>query len=156
MALSRRWSWLLALFVAIGLLSGCGTLGQTDPVQVTVAGIEAMDGQGLELRFKVKLRLQNPNDSTIAYDGVALDLDLNGKRLASGVSDQKGTLPRYGEIILEVPVTISAFAAVRQAIGLSQDKALEQAMPYTLTGKLGGGLLGTVRFTHSGTLSLPR
>jgi hypothetical protein len=123
-------------------------------VRVHLAGVEPLPGQGLELRFMIRLRVQNPNETPIDYDGVALDLEVNRKLLASGVSDQKGSVPRFGEAVLGVPVTISAFAAVRQALGLAEGQSLEN-MPYVLSGKLAGGPFGVLRFADEGTLSLP-
>ena len=148
------WGWLVLL---AGLLSlaGCETLGVRDPLRVSVAGVEPLSGEGLELRFNVKLRVQNPNDGPVEYNGVALDLEVNGRPLASGVSDRIGTVPRYGEAVLSVPVTVSAFSAVRQALGLAQGAALTE-LPYVISGKLAGGVFGTVRFSHSGTLKLPQ
>ncbi|KWZ44673.1 water stress/hypersensitive response domain-containing protein [Burkholderia savannae] len=145
---------LFAAFVVLLALGGCAALTARDPVRVSVVGIEPLVGQGLEMRFDVKLRLQNPNDAPIDYDGVALDLELNGRPFASGVSDVRGTVPRFGEQVLSVPVTVSAFAAARQAFGLA-DVTESGKLPYVLRGKLAGGMFGSVRFTDSGTLSLP-
>lgn len=145
--------WFAALAVLLAL-GGCAALTGRDPVRVSVVGIEPLVGQGLEMRFDVKLRLQNPNDAPIDYDGVALDLELNGRPFASGVSDVRGTVPRFGEQVLSVPVTVSAFAAARQAFGLA-DATVSGKLPYVLRGKLAGGMFGSVRFTDSGTLSLP-
>ena len=76
-------------------LGACATLAAQDPLQVTVAGIEAMPGAGesLEVRFLVKLRVQNPNDTSVDYDGVAVNMDVQGRSFASGVSDVAGTVP---------------------------------------------------------------
>jgi LEA14-like dessication related protein len=147
-------AWLMGLLLVLAL-PGCATMTQRDALKVQVAGVEPLQGEGLELRFLVKLRVQNPNDAPIEFDGVALDLALNGKSLASGVSDQKGVVPRFGETLLEVPLTVSAFAAVRQAMSLS-GAADRGEMPYVVSGKLAGGLFGTVRFSSSGTLTLPK
>ena len=67
----------------------------------------------MELRFTVKLRVQNPNDAPIEYRGVALTMDVQGKTLASGVTDSSGTVPRFGEAVIDGPVTISAFRMAR-------------------------------------------
>ncbi len=136
-------------------LSACALFPNRDPLNINVVGIEPLQGQDLEIRFAVKLRLQNPNDTDIQYDGVALNLDVNGRLLASGVSDQKGTITRFSEGVLTVPVTVSAFAALRQALGLSERQSLDN-LPYELHGKLAGGLFGTMRFYDSGTLSFPQ
>lgn len=146
----------LATFLAIVALTldGCAGLFGGDPVRVNVAGIEPIDSQGLEMRFNVKLRVQNPNDSTVSFNGVSLDLELNGKPFASGVSDQVGTVPRYGETVVNVPLTVPAFAAVRQAFAFAGATQSGQ-IPYILRGKLAGGLTGTTRFVDQGSLSLP-
>ncbi|MNI87690.1 Late embryogenesis abundant protein [compost metagenome] len=102
----------------------------------------------------MKIRVQNPNDTTIDYNGVALDLSVNGQPLASGVSDQSGSIARFSETVLSVPVSVSAFSVLRQTLGLSQTQTLDN-LPYVLRGKLAGGLFGTMRFSDSGKLSLP-
>lgn len=151
---SRLIRTLLASFLLL-TLGACALLPNRDPLNINVVGIESLPGQGLEVRLAVKLRLQNPNETAIEYNGVALDLDVNGRLLASGVSDQQGSIGRFSETVLVVPVSVSAFAALRQAVGLTQTQSLDN-LPYTLRGKLAGGLFGTMRFKDSGVLSLPQ
>jgi len=143
---------LLMLFAAF-VLAGCAALQPNDPLRVEVVGIEPAESQGLELRLAIKLRIQNPNEGAVSYDGTALELEVNGKTLATGVSDQKGSVPRYGESILVVPVSISAMNAVRQALVLA-DGTQHDVMPYVLRGKLAGGAFGSVRFTKEGSINL--
>lgn len=142
--------------VAVILLSACAALQRTDPLQVTVAGIEPLQGQGMELRMLVKLRVQNPNDAPIQYDGVALKLDVQGNTFATGVSDERGTVPRFGESVISVPVTTSAMRMVRQALGMmnGDGKGIGK-VSYALSGKLNGPTLGSVRFESKGDLELP-
>jgi LEA14-like dessication related protein len=137
-------------------LGACSALPNRDPLNIDVAGIEPLQGEGLELRLSVKVRIQNPNDSDIEYSGAALNLDLNGRKLASGVSSAMGTVPRYGEAVLEIPVTISALSMVRQVLGFVNNNAQDQReVKYTVHGKLEGGVFGTRRFTDDGTFELP-
>jgi hypothetical protein len=70
------------------------------------------------------------------------------------VSDQSGSIPRFSETVLMVPVSVSAFSFLRQTLGLSQTQSLNN-LPYVLRGKLAGGLFGTMRFVDHGTLDLP-
>jgi LEA14-like dessication related protein len=135
-------------------LGGCAGMFARDELRMNVVGIEPLEGQGLEMRFEVKLRLQNPNDTPIEYHGMALELELNGKPFAGGVSDQKGTVPRFGEIVLSVPMTVSAYAAARQVLDLADGAKLGN-LPYVLRGKLAGGFFGETRFTDKGTLYFP-
>lgn len=136
-------------------LSACALFPNRDPVNINVVGLEPLPSQDLEVRFAIKIRVQNPNETAIDYNGIALDLEVNGHSLASGVSDQSGSIPRFSEAIVSVPVSISAFSVLRQTLGLSQTQTLDN-LPYVLRGKLAGGLFGTMRFVDSGKLSLPK
>lgn len=148
----RLHALILSLFLLS--LSACALFPNRDPVNINVVGIEPLQGQDMEVRFALKIRVQNPNETPIDYNGVALDLEVNGQPLASGVSDQSGSIPRFSETVLTVPVSVSAFSVLRQTLGLSQTQTLNN-LPYVLRGKLAAGLFGTMRFVDSGKLSLP-
>lgn len=143
--------------LALASLSACSLLGPKDDVYVNLVGLEPLPSQEMEARFAVKLRVQNPNDTAIRYNGLALELRINNRPLATGVSDEQGEVPRYGETVISVPVTISAFSVVRQAWGIADSSVspTRTGVPYELNGKLGGGLWGTARFTDTGELQLP-
>jgi len=148
----------LSLVLAALPLAGCATLPSRDPPQITVAGVEPLQGEGLELRLLVKLRVQNPNDAPIDYDGVFVKLDVQGKSFASGVSDARGSVPRFGEAVVEVPVTVSAFRMARQvvgAIGAMERGAGVDKIRYELRGKLSGAGFSSVRFGSQGEVALP-
>ncbi|MFK3773897.1 LEA type 2 family protein [Pseudomonas sp. NPDC089406] len=145
--------WCLIVLLSLGF-SGCALFQGRDPLNISVIGIDPLPGQDLELRMAVKIRVQNPNETPVDFNGIALNLEVNGQPLAAGVSDQHGHIGRYGEQVIVVPVSITAFAFLRQAYGLSQVESL-QGLPYVLRGKLAGGPLGTVRFTDEGRLDLP-
>lgn len=136
------------------LVSGCAGLAQRDPLQVDLAGIRPLPGEELEVRFMVRLRVLNPNDSPVSYRGLALALELDATPLARGVSDQSGEVPRFGEVLLEVPMTVSALSATRQLWKLSQARPTGR-IPYRLYGKLASGPFGSRRFSSEGTLEWP-
>jgi LEA14-like dessication related protein len=139
--------------LALLLLASCASLSGRDPLEVTVSGVEPLTGEGLELRMLVKLRVQNPNDTPVEYNGVALRLDVQGSTFATGVSDGAGSVPRYGEAVLAVPVTISAWRMAREMIGL-MDGAPPERLRFELFGKLNGSGLGATRFRTGGELTL--
>jgi LEA14-like dessication related protein len=140
--------------VAAGL-AGCAGVTQWEPLKVSVVSIETAPSQGFELRFNIKLRVQNPNDFSLEYNGLAVELEINGKATATGVSADKGTLPRFGEAIIELPVSVSALAALKQIVKMAEGKVGEDGLPYVLTGKVNTPWLGAVRFSHTGVLTLP-
>jgi len=136
-------------------LAGCASLPQRDPVQVTVAGIEGLPGEGMEVRLLVKLRVQNPNESPIDYSGAYLKFEVLDKTFATGVSSEAGTIPAFGEAIVPVPVTVSVLRMVSNVVGMLDGKPAEK-IDYELSGKLSGGLFGTERFQATGEVDLNR
>ena len=136
------------------ILGACATLQGGDPVQVTVAGVESLPGEGIELRMLVKLRVQNPNDTPLEYDGVYLKLDVQEKTFATGVADVRGSVPRFGESVIAVPVTVSMLRMVRHAMGMLDGKPIDK-IRYEMEGKLNAPALGATRFQSQGEFTLP-
>jgi len=143
---------LLCLVLAC-VAAGCSQLPMRDPLRISLVGIEPLPGQGLELRMAMKLRVQNPNDTPVDFDGVALDVDLRGLNFASGVSDQVGSVPRYGESVISVPVSVSAISVLRQ--GLSFANGDRSSVTYAIRGKIGGSMLSGSTFKANGQIELP-
>lgn len=154
--------YLLAIMpLLFALLSGCATLSGSDAPNVRVVGMEPLAGEGLEVRFALKLRVQNPNENALVYDGMSVNLDLDGRGLASGVSNASGEIPRFSDAVLIVPVSISAFSVVRQLLARAGDmqgegSAVSQPIAYSLKGKLGApaGSSGAIRFSDRGELNI--
>jgi LEA14-like dessication related protein len=107
----------------------------------------------MEVRLLVKLRVINPNDSAIDYDGLFVEMDVRGKSFASGVSNARGTVPRFGEALLTVPVTVPALAMLRQALGMAQGD--RSPITYAINGKLSGPQWRSLRFSSTGEFKLP-
>lgn len=104
----------------------------------------------------VKLRVQNPNDAPVNYNGVALEMNVQGRTFATGVSDAAGSVPRFGESVIEVPVTASAFRMARSALGLMKGGGAGLSkISYEMKGKLSGSGFSTVRFQNTGDFELP-
>lgn len=141
---------LFAIAVAVLALCACSTMPAYDPLEVTVAGIEPMQekGEGLEIRMLVKLRVQNPNSTTISYDGTYVKVEVQDKTFATGVSNAGGSVPGFGEAVVEVPVTVSMFRMVRNVLAMSGDAPAEQ-LRYEMSGKI-----GRHRFSAAGEFSL--
>jgi LEA14-like dessication related protein len=142
------WPWVLSM-----LLAGCAAWPWAQPVQVNLVGLEALPSEGLELRVAVKLRVQNPNDTAIDYDGIALNLALRGHDLASGVSDRAGSVPRFGEAVLVVPMSVSVTALLKQGFALASGES--GPLDFVASGRLSGPGFLAVPFESRGTLQWP-
>jgi LEA14-like dessication related protein len=98
--------------------------------------------------------VQNPNDVPIDYAGAAVTLDVADKTFATGVTDASGTVPRFGEAIVEVPMTISMLRMARQFMGVLDGQPVER-INYQMSGKLARRGAPDVRFSSAGELQLP-
>jgi LEA14-like dessication related protein len=143
----------LKLIVALAL-AGCAGMEPREPLQVSVADIESLPGEGLEFRMKVSLRIQNPNDSPVDYVGVYVKLLVQDKTFATGVSDQHGSIGPYGESVISVPMTLSALRMAIYAVGMLDANPVDK-IHYNLEGKLDGPAFGSTRFQAQGELALP-
>jgi LEA14-like dessication related protein len=143
---------LRAVFLAgVLALVGCAGMGQqVEPPEVFVVGLEPLPGGNLEGRFRIDLRIQNPNDFELEIDGLDFDLHLNGVRLTRGLSDEVVRIPRLGEAVVEVTATTTVFDLVRQVINVPSLEGME----YQVSGRvfLSDPPRGPVEFHRSGRL----
>ncbi len=151
---TSRSALLVLLAFGVLLFGGCATLQSREPIEVVLAGVEPLKGEGLEFRMLVKLRIQNPNDLPLDFNGVSIQMDVQGKRFATGVSDAAGSIPRFGETIVDVPVNISVFGIARQAIDVITNE-YRGKLAYEISGRLVGSAFDSVRFKSQGEFRLP-
>jgi LEA14-like dessication related protein len=143
-----------AVLTALLVIALTGCAGLPEPLKVSLAGVEPLEGAGLEARFLTRIRVQNPNDAPIAYDGLSVDLELNGRSFASGVSDTSGEVARFGESLVELPVTVPGSAIVRQALGfIMGDRG---KVTYRVRGFFNTATFGRVPFDSRGELDLSK
>ena len=148
-------SFLTALMIVVALvLTACAGMPGREPVQVTVADIDSIPGEDLEMRMMVKLRVQNPNDTPIEYNGVYVKLEVLDRTFATGVSDEHGTIPRFGEAIVSVPVTVSMLRMAVYALMIVDGKPIDK-VNYKMDGKLSGPVFGSTNFQAKGEFKVP-
>ena len=142
----------LSLILALSFLS-CATIGK-EPPRVHVVDLQIQEVKAFETVLKMELRVINMNDMEIEIKGIDCNLEVNNKHFASGVSDQKTTIPAYGTTIIPMIVYSSVFDVVRGVLGLKGKEKIE----YNVTGRLHleGAVLvpSTIRFESGGELSL--
>ena len=143
----------LAVLCAL-LVSACAVWGLREPLNVTIVDLKPIEVGVLEQRYAMKVRLLNPNDTEIAFDGVVFDLEINEKSFAKGVSDQRSVIPRFGEAVIDVQEVSGLQNILRQINDLL--KGDRTTVTYRIKGRLHlvGGI-GSVPFDASGEIALP-
>ena len=149
----KHWAKILLIPICFLLLNGCSNLPFREALSVNLVNIEPLDSEGLEIRMLVKLRVTNPNSETLNYNGISLKMDVQGKKFATGVTNAEGSIPGFSEGMIRVPISISLIDIARQAYGVSND--FNGELPYEISGKFGGALIGSSHFNLSGEIVLP-
>lgn len=130
----KRQRGIFLLFAWGCLLYGCSTLGEFDAPGLHLVNLTLTDATLFEQRYQLQFRVQNPNPVDLPIDGIAYELELNGKPFAKGVGNRAITVPRYGTALLDVEGISTLQDILRQTSVLDSGKA--ERVKYRLTGKL--------------------
>ncbi len=131
----RGAGYALLLALCAATLAGCASMGVGgEPVEVQLVSLTPLASTAFEHRLRVDLRLRNPNNHAYEIEGLRFVLDVNGNRLASGVSNESATLPRLGEVVVPVTTTTTLFDVVNQIIAFGQQQ--QPHFEYELRGKV--------------------
>ncbi len=144
------WAASLAL-----LLGGCATSRFETP-DLKVVSVEMLKGDLFEQRFKVHLRVQNPNDRALPVKGITAKLDLNGEEFAQGVAGEAFTVPAYGEAEFDMLLSANMATAILKLVSGVRDGKAPESFDYRVYGKLSlaAGILRTIPFEEKGALKL--
>ena len=149
-----RFSAIILLLLFLLTLSGCASLqSQEDRIRVSIADLRPLASTFMEQRYLVKIRLQNRSKAELNIEGMSFDLDLNGRRFASGVSNQQTLIPGFSEATLEVKLSSTVFGLIRQINELQsrQDGSFE----YEISGSLSTpDSLFAIPFSDKGEINL--
>jgi len=148
------WPRRAVLLLIAFTLAGCASLPGSEPPVVTVADVSFIDATLFEQRLAVKLRVQNPNDTELAIQGLTCEMLINDERFGSGVSGERVTIPRFGSGVVQVEVISTLGSLIRQFSTLQ--KGAPGGLRYRVRGTVStGGSFGRLPFDNSGELALP-
>ena len=142
---------------ALLLSAGCARFGaRLEPPQLSVVGVEIARGDLFEQRFKARMRVQNPNDRSIAVRGVSYTLHIGGEELGRGLSGSSFTVPALGEAEFDMLVTMNLAGTLMRLLERARSDGLPDSLSYRLRGevKLAEGLVRTIPFDEKGSVRL--
>jgi hypothetical protein len=125
------------------LLTGCATQSEID---VLVSRIVPAQSTMLEQRVQLDVRIRNFSDRALDASGMTLELDVNGRRFARGVSDRAFSVSALGESTTSVVVGVSVVDVVRQLLALEGRETFD----YVLRGKIYGARAPNHRYSRRG------
>jgi LEA14-like dessication related protein len=132
-------------------LAGCATI-DSEALRVSVTSVSVVETALLEQKYLLRVRLQNPGDRPMALDGFVYDLMLNGRAFARGVSDQQVVVPRFGEVLVDLPAVGGTGAVIRLVLEFGSGR---RQVDYQLVGRANEGG-SRVRFDARGEIPIPK
>ncbi|MCK5532623.1 LEA type 2 family protein [Halopseudomonas sp.] len=145
---------LLGIMTLIGcmLLHGCAVFSPsyTKP-EVSLANVEMLKSNLWEQSFRLKLRVDNPNDRVLPIRGMHYQVYLNNMKLATGVSNNRFDVPAYGSSYFELDVRSNLWRHIADVIKLV-DK--QKPVDYRIDGNIRTGMLlaPSINLHEEGTL----
>jgi LEA14-like dessication related protein len=145
----------IGLLIPLLVLVGCAGLGKTlEPPRINLSNVQFQESKALETVLIIELRVFNTNEVPIKVKGLDCDLELNGKRFATGVSSVDTEIPAFGTTTVPVTLYSSVVDLFRGIIGLQKKEKLK----FGVSGRLhleGGFLIpSTVPFRAEEELAL--
>ncbi|MGS2724344.1 LEA type 2 family protein [Porticoccus sp. GXU_MW_L64] len=143
------------VLLAVMLLTGCASLtpGFQNPEVNLVAVAPVSSSSLLEQRFKVGLRVLNPNSVPLPVKGLSYSLKLNGYKVVSGATGDIPELPAYGDVRLDLEAGVNLLGGARFLSGILNNP--HQQLDYQLETRLDVGLLlPAITLVEEGQISL--
>ncbi|MEM1141344.1 MAG: LEA type 2 family protein [Pseudomonadota bacterium] len=129
---------------------GCSpfSVADFDRPTVELLSITPLTGAPMEARFRVRLRIVNPNDLALTISGMAYDISVRERKLFSGVSNQTLELAPYSEITADLEVAAGVLNSLAFLRDLMRDPP-SGGLPYRLDAKLSlKGLARSIRVSR--------
>jgi LEA14-like dessication related protein len=144
--------WMLILIFS---LAGCTWMGTSmERPRINIANVTPTEIKLFEQLFDLELRIQNPNDSALAINGLSFELEINEKPFASGLSDQNVTIGRFSSGIIHVQAITSLWSFLRQVAEIQ--KTGMPRVAYRIRGAIYAGSSSIkLRFDDAGEIQIP-
>jgi LEA14-like dessication related protein len=141
-------------FFWLALLTGCASIApQLDPPKVSIDSFKSLPSEGGAPRFEIKLRVANPNKQTLDIAGISYSVELLGKEVISGVTNDVPTIKGYSEEVVTLEAGLQLFQLLRLLSGLGRTQA--DALDYRFSAKIDfNGFIPTQRIEETGEITL--
>jgi LEA14-like dessication related protein len=138
----------LIILVFLGL-SGCSLfVPRLERPTLSVVRVQMLKSDLWHQEFKVRIRVQNPNDRALPVKGIVYQLDVEDQELAHGMSGDSFVVPALGEAEFDMSVSANMANVLIKLLNKSGSQ-----VGYRIHGKiaLSAGLLRSIPFDDHGT-----
>jgi LEA14-like dessication related protein len=146
------------LVLVASLLAGCATLGSNlvSPT-VSVLNVQMLSTDMFAQKFKVRIKVENPNDIELKVTGIEFEILLMGDGFAEGNSTDQFLLPAKGEAEFDMAITTNFVSSLGRLISRMGGAKLAN-VDYEIVGTLyvSKGMVKKVPFNHKGTVDFTK
>ena len=106
---------LILPLLVVAVLAGCAGTGRiSEPPYISLSNINLLNMNVFEQRYRIMMRIQNPNDVIIPIKGMSFQIFINEQDFARGVSNKPVIIPEFGEEVIEIDATSDLTSILRQ------------------------------------------
>jgi LEA14-like dessication related protein len=139
---------ILIILACLGLSACSLFVPKLEKPTLSVVRVQMLKSDLWHQEFKVRIRVQNPNDRELPVKGIVYELDVEGQELAHGMSGDSFVVPALGEAEFDMSVSANMANMLIKLLNKGGSQ-----VEYRIYGKisLSAGLLRSIAFDDHGT-----
>jgi LEA14-like dessication related protein len=140
------------------LLAACSSLGsKLEAPSLELVGVQMLSTDMFAQRFKVRVKVINPNDLELPVKGLEYTILMMGDSFAEGMANESFLLPAMGEAEFDMLVTTNFVSSFGRLLSRVQGGKLEN-IDYEITGKImvEKGMVRKIPINHRGTVNFTK
>lgn len=155
LATFASWS---ALLLAALVVAGCSTFAsKLETPRLSLLGIQMMSTDMFAQKFRVRVKVENPNDVELPVRGLDYKIFLMGDSFAEGMSTERFVVPALGEAEFDMVITTNFVSSLGRLISRVGGGKLEN-LDYEIAGNvmLERGMIKKIPFAHHGKVDVAK
>ena len=151
----RRAALLLA---AVFVVTGCASMGSNlQSPHISVLNVQMLTTDMFAQKFRVRLKVENPNDIELKVTGLEYEILLMGDGFAEGNSSDRFLLPAKGEAEFDMSVSTNFVSSLGRLISRMNGGKLEN-IDYEIVGQVyvDKGMVKKIPFSDKGKVDFTK
>jgi LEA14-like dessication related protein len=126
---------LVSVFIILSGCAGCGKFFEQPGVRIQSVHIKKI--KNTEALFRVDIEVSNPNFVSFEINNIECDVEVDGRQIASAVSEEKTLIPSLGTGIVSLEVYSNSLDIISVLLKKLKSKLNDDGkFDYKITGKI--------------------
>ena len=150
----RVFRLVVLLAISALLVAGCASLqGEYDPPKISLESFDSLPSENGTPRFQIRPRVMNPNKQSLDIAGISYSVELLGKELITGVTNEVPVIEGYSEEVVTLEASLQLFQLLRLLASVGQTET--EALDYRFSAKIDfNDFIPTQRIEETGQIHL--